>query len=142
MAKNACRKVLLFLCSVCHLHNRGFCILLRCIRPPQKASSDPIIFWKHQCGLREYNNFMKQIGSIIVILNHVGIFFGGHVNIFWLFRVFHVWEPIFFYFHHEKLAFNADYLMPYCKKSPLLTGPQFFFFNLEMMINTFFHVLW
>ena len=46
-----------------------------------KASQEPIIFWKHKCALIDHNIFMKQIRSIIEILNHSGKFFGGYFYI-------------------------------------------------------------
>ena len=48
--------------------NRAVLLQLRCIRPPQSQSRTNN-FLKHQCALMDHNIFMKQIGSIVVILN-------------------------------------------------------------------------
>ena len=51
-----------------------------------KASPDLIFFWKRQRGLMEHNYLMKQIWSIILILNHSGNFLGENFSIcvaFW-----------------------------------------------------------
>ena len=45
---------------------------LRCIRH-HKVSSEPF-FLKHQFALMDHNIFMKQIGSIVDILNHSDFF--------------------------------------------------------------------
>ena len=71
-----------------------------------KASPKPILFWKHQCALIDHKIFMKQIGSIVVILNHFKRKFGGH------FLFFVSCIIIIFFFHKEKLSCNADIEMP------------------------------
>ena len=35
-----------------------------------QASPKPITFWEHQCVLIDHDIFTKQIGSIVLILNH------------------------------------------------------------------------
>ena len=60
-----------------------------------KASPDPIFFWKHQCGLKDHNIFMKPIGSIIFILRNYYIFVA-----FWTFLCL---KNMFLDFHQEKL---------------------------------------
>ena len=54
-----------------------------------KASPGQIIFWKPQSAVMDHNNFMKQIGSIFFILNHLGkfywrtfLYFCGFLNFF------------------------------------------------------------
>ena len=44
---------------------------------------------KHQCVMMDQNIFMKQIGSIVLILNHTG-FFLGHFYIFVAFWSFFI----------------------------------------------------
>ena len=53
-----------------------------------KESPDQIIFWKYHCALMDQNNFMKQKGLFIVILNHSEFLSGGYfyiVGAFWSF---------------------------------------------------------
>ena len=97
--------------SLCWNHQYHMeALTLRCIRPPQ-SQSGPNIFLKTS---------VKQIGSINLILNHSGNFFWE--DFFgWSLEYFHVWKLSFLNFYQEKLSCNADILMSYCTKSPLLT---------------------
>ena len=65
----------------------------------------------------DHNTFMKQIGSVVVILINSGNFFEGNlkIHIFEASCIFYVWKT-FLDLHQEKLSFNADIEMPYCKK--------------------------
>ena len=80
----------------CRASCRGTSSLYWGVSDHKKASPDPIIFWKYQCALMKHNNFMKQIGSIIVILNHSENFFGGHFYIFVAFWSFFMSENLVF----------------------------------------------
>ena len=71
-----------------------------------KASLDPIFFWKHQCALMDHNNFMKQKGSIIFILNHSEFFFEIFFYIFVAFWSF-FFMPENFFLLQDKLSCNV-----------------------------------
>ena len=64
-----------------------------------RASFEQIFFFKHQCALMEHNIVMKQIGSIVVILNHSEFFSLGHFYILWLFVAFSCLKTLFLDFH-------------------------------------------
>ena len=70
--------------------------MLRCIRPPQRQSGTNNIL----CARMDHNIFMKQIGSIVVMLNHLGFFFS---------------------------CLNANIEMSFGEKSPILTKQTDFF---------------
>ena len=64
-----------------------------------------------------------KIGSIVVLLNHLGIFFGWNFHFLLLFRVVSCLKTLFLDFHQEKFSCNADIQTGYCPKSHLLTRP-------------------
>ena len=63
-----------------------------------KASPDPIIFWKHHCAVMDHNNFMKQIGSITLILNPLDFFWRTCLYFRGFWEFFHVWIHCFWIF--------------------------------------------
>ena len=51
---------------------------------------------KHQCAMMDQNIFMKQIGSIVLILNHTGFFLGHFLYFRGILEFFHhLWKPWF-----------------------------------------------
>ena len=106
-----------------------------------KFSSEPRIFWKHQCALMDHNIFMKQIGSILVIQNHSDIFFWMTNLYFCGFFRFSCLKSLFLNLHQEKLSCNADIKMPYCIQLPLLTKPTKFLYKMSCReLNFFLHI--
>ena len=80
----------------------------------QKASLDPIIFWKHQYSLMCHIIFKKRIGSIIFILNHSGNLVWGHFNIFGVFSCRKT-----FFFLSRKTFLQCIYLNAFLSKKNL-----------------------
>ena len=63
-----------------------------------KANPEPINYWKHYCALMDHNIFMKQKGSIVVLLKQSGIFFWEIFIFLLLFGVFSCLKTFYWIF--------------------------------------------
>ena len=99
-----------------------------------QASQEPLTYWKQQCALIDHNIFMKQIGVIVLILNHSELFWMTFLYLRWFLEFFHVWKHHFWIFKSNHFVWQGYH-------SKTFFSSQMFYYYLSMYMKNVFCII-